>query len=186
MPELADLKFKILIVGDWGVGKTSLVRNFVERKFFEDYLPSIGVNLLVKEIEVDFQGMKVTVTLTIWDLAGHESFRPLMPAYNRGANGVFFVGDLTRIRSFENITLWYQDLSTNLEEQIPVVFLANKNDLEHYIDENYIAETAASVGAVAVYKTSAKTGENVQAAFEALVLEMLTQYAGQHPDCFSA
>jgi small GTP-binding protein len=140
----------------------------------------------VKDVDLDFQGMPLTATLTIWDIAGHETFRPLLPAYHKGANGAFFVVDLTRVRSFENISVWYQDLCTNLEEQVPIVFLANKCDLEHYVDEDYIAETAASVNAIATFTTSAKTGENVQASFDALVQEMVKQYNNEHPEFFIA
>jgi small GTP-binding protein len=179
MEETPEYRFKLVILGEWGVGKTSLVRNYVEQKFAEDYLPTLGVNVLVKEIDVEHNGEVVKVSLSIWDLAGQKEFRAMAPAYHAGASGAFFVGDLSRIMSFDELPTWYEDLVRNVKKPIPTILLANKCDLHHYVEDSYLDEVAAQVGALKWFKTSAVTGESVQESFQMIAEKMLEEYLGQ-------
>src|SRR4030042_6925069 len=108
-PTPPERKYKILLLGSGNVGKTSLVRNFVEKRFSEDYLPSIGANLFVKAFTVTHKKAKVTVQLTIWDIAGQQRFLPMNATYHKGAKGVFFVTDLTSPDSFDTLPKWYEN-----------------------------------------------------------------------------
>ncbi len=175
-----EAKFKIVILGDYAVGKTSLVRAFVEKKFSEDYIPSIGVNLYVKEVLLELQGKKLKVTLTMWDIAGQKMFKSMLPAYHLGANGVFFVADLTRPESFENLVSWHKDLVKNIRAPLPTILLANKTDLIPAVDENVIAEIMKKVGASTYFRTSAKTGDRVQEAFRTLAMDVFKDNYGKY------
>ncbi len=169
----SNYRFKVILAGPWGVGKTSLVRKFVEKKFSEDYLPTIGASVMIKELgDIKVKGSDAHVSLMIWDIAAQESFKLMRATFYSGASGAFLVADLSRLQSFEQVQEWGEELQTLLPG-IPVVFLANKADLEHYIDEKYIQEIAEKVGAVKVFKTSALSGENVQAAFRFLTELMI-------------
>ncbi len=172
-PTPAERKYKILLLGAGNVGKTSLVRTFVEKRFSEDYLPSIGANLFVKAFTLPREKGKTTVQLTIWDIAGQEQFRPMMATYHRGAKGVFFVADLTSIESFDLLPKWHEDLLKNVPDPIPTVLLANKCDLEVVVGDGTISTAAEACGASTYFKTSAKTSENVMEAFTALIKAIL-------------
>ncbi|HMF30868.1 MAG TPA: Rab family GTPase [Candidatus Lokiarchaeia archaeon] len=173
--DTSGLKFKVLVLGDWAVGKTSLVRHFVEKKFYEDYLPTLGVNILVKDFPMEFRGEEVTVTFALWDVAGQEVFRPLLPTYHKSASGIYFVADLTRLQSFESLELWHRDVYRTLDHPVPTILLANKCDLDYWVDESFLAESAEQIGAFSYFKTSANTGENVAEAFEAMATRILEE-----------
>ncbi len=165
--------FKLVILGEGGVGKSSLVRNVAEKQFDEDYLPTLGANILIKELILDFKGDKVKVNIAIWDIAGQEEFRLIAPAYHAGATGAFLVGDLTQPSSFNALTTWRQDLGKSLNKEIPILLIANKCDLPFQIEESNLKELASKLGVFNVFKTSALTGENVQLAFRLIAEKML-------------
>ena len=171
--------FKLVILGEGGVGKSSLVRNFAEKHFEEDYLPTLGANVLVKELNLLFNGEDVKVNLAIWDIAGQEEFRLIAPAYHAGATGAFLVGDLTLPFSFNALSAWYQDLGKDLNKEIPIILLANKCDLPHQVEESFLKEMASQLGAFNTFKTSALTGENVQLAFQLIAEKMLENSQNQ-------
>jgi len=174
-----DAKFKILILGDYAVGKTSLVRTFVEKKFTEDYIPSIGVNLYVKDVRLELQEKKLNVTLALWDIAGQQMFQSMLPAYYLGASGIFFVADLTRPESFDNLALWHKDLRKTIPGHLPTILLANKCDLKPAVDDELVVKTAEKVRASSFFKTSAKTGEKVQVAFNNLAMDIFKDNFGK-------
>jgi len=172
-PTPPERKYKVLLLGSGNVGKTSLVRNFVEKRFSEDYLPSIGANLFVKSFTVNQKKAKVTVQLTIWDIAGQQRFLPMNSTYHKGAKGLFFVADLTSAETFDTLPKWYEDLCKTVRDPIPTVLLANKCDLEATVSDDAIAAAMEKVGASTFFKTSAKTSENVLEAFTTLTKAIL-------------
>jgi small GTP-binding protein len=170
--QLKHYHYKVLLIGPWGAGKTSLIRKYVEEKFVEDYLPTIGASVMVKDIAFKVNGEDVQVNLMIWDIAAQETFKLMRYAFYAGANGAFIVADLARIQSFEQAQEWADDLGAKVPE-CPIIFLANKADLEYFLDDKFIQEIADKMGAVKIFKTSALNGENVQEAFRYLTSIMI-------------
>jgi len=122
---------KVIILGDSGVGKTSLMGQYVHRKFTSQYKATIGADFLSKELSIDDK----LVTLQIWDTAGQERFQSLGQAFYRGADCCVLVYDVTDSKSFENLDSWRDEFlgSSNPpdENEFPFVILGNKIDLPH-------------------------------------------------------
>lgn len=167
---------KICLVGDFNVGKTSLIRRFVDRQFSDQYLSTVGVKISRKNVELEEVAGKtnVEVQLLIWDLEGSTKFKAIAPTYLQGSKGVIIVADLTRSETIEHI----QDhiklfLSMNPKGQIIVAL--NKSDL---LDDAKIAKMMASYQLdsekiIAIYNTSAKTGKNVDEIFQTLTAKIM-------------
>ncbi len=164
--------FKVVLAGPWGVGKTSLVRKFVEKKFEQDYLPTIGASVMIKEVTLTVRGQDLNAHLSIWDIAAEDAFKVMRATFYGGARGALVVADLSRPQSFAAVPGWAVELRGHLP-QIPIVFLANKCDLKYTIDEGYIEEIGKQVGALKTFKTSALSGANVQEAFHFLAENMI-------------
>ncbi len=165
-----NLRFKIIIIGEFAVGKTSLIRNYIDKEFTEDYKATIGTNLFLKKMKVK----DADVTITIWDLAGQTRFEKIRFAYYKGAQGVIAVGDLTRKSTFKRIEgFWLPDFRKNESIETPVIILANKEDLKPEIDDDALHEVAQRTNALSVIKTSAKTGTHVNEAFSRLLEKVI-------------
>jgi Ras-related protein Rab-7A len=165
---------KLLLLGDAGVGKTSLLNQFVNREFTAQYKATIGSDFSSKQLDVDGK----FVTLQIWDTAGQERFQSLGPTFYRGTDCCILVYDVTRAPSFENITKWRSEFSTQLNlssaDDFPFLLLGNKSDLSTKTVQPSAAREYAEVnGGMLFYEVSAKTGDNVQTGFEAVVKKAL-------------
>ena len=155
-------RIKVIIIGEAGVGKTSLVKKFVSGRFTSDYRVSIGANLFVKELILDSD---IEVTIQIWDIAGQEKWVKMRHLYYRGAHGALFVGDLTRGNTFKQLKeFWNPDLQKFCGE-IPKILVVNKIDLEPLVSNNDIEKLAQVINVKATLFTSAKNGQNVEEAF---------------------
>jgi small GTP-binding protein len=156
-------RIKIIIIGEPGVGKTSLVKKFISGQFSRDYRASIGTNIFIKKLNLDDNRQ---VSIQIWDIAGQERWINMRHTYYRGAHGAIIVGDLTRKNTFDQIEqFWNPDL-LNYCKNIPKILLANKNDLDNKIHEEEVKYIGESINADMVLLTSAKNGENVEKSFE--------------------
>ena len=158
---------KVCMVGPFAVGKTSLVRRFVDSIFSDTYLTTIGVKISKKPVVIDGG----QVQLMIWDIEGVDVFIELKPSYLRGASGILLVLDGTRPKSVEMAA----ELSSLLGEQlpdVPIIGLLNKSDLEYEwkLGDSDV-EGLENLG-ISVIKTSARTGQNVELAFELMVEKM--------------
>jgi small GTP-binding protein len=165
---------KLLLLGDAGVGKTSLLNQFVNREFTAQYKATIGSDFSSKQLDVDGK----FVTLQIWDTAGQERFQSLGPTFYRGTDCCILVYDVTRPPSFESIAKWRNDFSTQLglsnAEDFPFLLLGNKADLPtKAVQPSAAREYAEMNGGMLFYEVSAKTGDNVQTGFEAIVKKAL-------------
>ena len=169
-----DALFKICIFGDGGVGKTTLINKYLTGIFKADQTITIGVDFHMKAL--DMYGMKIK--LQIWDFAGEDRFRFLLPSYMRGASGGIFMYDITRYKSLENIENWINVLNTDVlktPNQIPILLVGGKIDLEDLrtVDSEDAFERAKTFELNGFIECSAKTGENVEIIFESLSSIML-------------
>ncbi|MHA1679699.1 MAG: GTP-binding protein [Promethearchaeota archaeon] len=169
--ETTTYKGKCVIIGDSAVGKTSLISCFVEQKFPNDYLPTIGTNLYLKEVRPSDD---VLFQLTCWDIAGEKKWNVMRKLYYKGSTGAFIVADLSRPETFNSVKdYWIKELREYCSD-IPVVLLANKADLDHSYSDAQIEEFGKEIGVVKTYITSAKTSFNVDDAFITLVRKMVS------------
>ncbi|MEM8638623.1 MAG: Rab family GTPase [Cyanobacteria bacterium P01_G01_bin.54] len=165
---MSEITKKICMVGDFGVGKTSLIRRFVERQFSDRYLSTVGVKISRKTVTPPGPDPHA-VKLLIWDLEGKTKFKAIAPSYLQGSSGVLVVADATRIETIRGLAQHMQDFTAvNPDGYIAVAF--NKVDLidpeAQPILEKQLSVTSDRI--VATHWTSAKTGANVDLLFETL------------------
>ena len=165
-----DYVFKILLVGDSGVGKSSILLQFTDGYFNENLGSTIGVDFRIKVMEVeDSYGKKKKVKATIWDTAGQERFRTLTSAYYRGAQGVIFVYDVSRKESFEELESWLNEVTTYAADggkSLVKVLLGNKIDRNPHQVKKAKAQMWAEDKGMLFLQSSAKTTEGITNVFE--------------------
>ena len=157
---------KVILIGHFGVGKSSLVKRFVHQKFSDQYVTTIGVKIDKKVVQVN--GFEVS--MIIWDIAGEDSQQKVPASYRLGAHGALYVFDMSRPSTYENLA---QELSY-LNEIIPgtpIQILANKVDL---LSDAERTKALSMLSDYNVFPTSAKTGEHVEKAFELLAKSMVS------------
>lgn len=166
-----DHLFKLLIIGDAGVGKSSILLRFTDDSF-DDYIQStIGVDFKVKHLDV----MDKRVKITIWDTAGQERFRTLTSSYYRGAQGVIMVYDVTRPDSFNNLQHWLKEVklySPNNGEGVVKLLVGNKIDLERKVSRETAENWARSQGMLFL-EASAKTKMGIRQCFMEVVQKIV-------------
>ena len=164
--------FKILTIGESGVGKTCILRRFVENKFLKNHLATIGIDFKTKTLNINDQEIK----LKIWDTAGQERFRNITNQYYKGADGIVLVFDVTDEASFEKIKDWMdQILSNTNKDEICLVLLGNKCDVEaatRSIKPEQGKELANELN-INYFETSALSGYNIKEAFEKLTIDIM-------------
>jgi len=162
---MKQVAFKFLILGDGGVGKTTLLHRYVKRKFLDTSTMTIGVEFLTKQTKLDFTNCQ----LILWDLSGQDRFRFMIDRYIRGAAGALLLFDITNMTSFVNIGKWVQLIKKQYKD-LPIVLIASKCDLEEFsmVADIYAKKTQERFGMVDYIKTSSKNGLNVDKAFESL------------------
>ncbi|MFX1477604.1 MAG: Rab family GTPase [Promethearchaeota archaeon] len=163
----SEMIYKIIVIGDPAVGKTSLLTNFCGDKFEFEYVPTVGVNITKEKVTVQNDiGKDAEVSLMVWDIAGQPQFYMLHRPYFNGADGMMLVYDVTRSSSFSNINNWYSTAVKYGLSGIPRILIGNKIDLK---DEKKIilpmAEHLSQKLNAPFYETSALTGENVSEIF---------------------
>ena len=179
MSEPRRVMAKAVLVGDKAVGKTSLVRRYVTDQFDDRYLLTLGAKVMkkVEPIRIPDKGLDVSLELNIWDIMGQAGFRELAKeAYFHGSRGILAVVDLTRTSTLGGIQAWIQAVH-DVSGSVPLVLLANKKDLAAQAEVTP-AEVAATAREFACpsFLTSAKTGENVEAAFHSLAYQIVRKY----------
>lgn len=171
MSEAYELMFKILIIGDSGVGKSCILLRFTEDDFSINHVATIGVDFKSRVIPVQ----KKRVKLQIWDTAGQERFKTLAKTYYNGAMGVLIAYDCSQPRTFENIRSWLETIKLQASEHTAIVLIGNKYDLlDKQVTDDEASSYAAELG-IKFFPTSAKTGSGIKQAFEALADEIYTR-----------
>ena len=156
--------FKIIVAGPGGAGKTSLLQRYVKNTFSNSTKMTIGVDFFLKEVNMNSDAK---VSLQIWDFGGQEHFQGLHGDYVEGAKGALLLIDLTQFFHIKKIKKWV-DLVRKEREDLPIVFVGNKVDLKDKImvDDDLLREKIEKYNMETFLKTSAKTGKNVDKAFE--------------------
>lgn len=160
-PRQKKFTFKVIFLGDAAVGKTSLVTKHVTSTFKDNYIPSIGANITSRDYSIEGKA----ITLMIWDIAAQEVFSRVRYDYYQGAKAAFLVYDVTRPGTFEDVVSWHEDLYKAVPKDTKIMLVGNKIDLPAIITVHSGRRLAEDIGADFI-ETSAKTGENVEAAFE--------------------
>jgi Ras-related protein Rab-1A len=172
-----DYLLKFLIIGDSGVGKSSLLMRYVDHAFCESYISTIGVDFKIKTLVVNNK----TVKLQIWDTAGQERFRTITTSYYRGAHGVILVYDVTNSESFFNIKKWVNEIERYTgSDQCHKLLIGNKSDLkvERCLHSEHGKELADKYKFTFI-ETSARTSQNVDKAFALIIAEIVASLG--HP-----
>lgn len=173
------VKAKLCLVGETGVGKTSLVRRFVTDTFDDKYIPTVGTKITKKSMDVIWRGREAVLDMTVWDIMGEHGFRQLLKeAYFQGTQGLIAVCDLTRQDTLFDLTNWI-NLSIKQAGDVPICFIGNKLDRRQDISvEEDELSRLASIHKAPYYLASAKTGENVESAFRSLSHAVAEKYQG--------
>jgi len=164
-----DYLFKVVIIGDSGVGKSNLLSRFTRNEFHLDSKSTIGVEFATRSISHDGKIIKAQ----IWDTAGQERYRAITSAYYRGAVGALLVYDISKRLTFENVERWLKELRTHADPSIVVMLVGNKCDLKHLqavITDD--AKSFAEQNNLAFIETSAMDSTNVDVAFETILIEI--------------
>eukprot|EP01101_Sappina_pedata_P012866 TRINITY_DN9216_c0_g1_i1.p1 TRINITY_DN9216_c0_g1~~TRINITY_DN9216_c0_g1_i1.p1 ORF type:complete len:216 (-),score=46.10 TRINITY_DN9216_c0_g1_i1:25-633(-) len=162
-----DHVFKILLVGDAGVGKTSLLLRFIDDSYTEAFISTVGSEYLTKNIT--YEGM--SIQLQIWDTAGAERFRTITSSYYRAAHGIILVYDVTNEKTFQSMRHWLNEAQRYAYESVSKILVGNKCDEPKVVNEATVKEFADSA-TLPFIETSAKTAQNVEEAFRMLLEEI--------------
>jgi small GTP-binding protein len=169
-----EYAYKLILGGEGGVGKTSMVHRFVEDSFQTDYKSTIGTSIMKKEC--DFEGLDSKVRFVLWDLAGQAQFKRVRQSYLANAEAGILVYDVTRKDTFDKIENWFNEIK-EVSKTISLILVANKIDLiESRVIPTEAGEGLAKNLNLSYIETSAKTGENINDAFKMLALQILNQF----------
>ncbi|XP_028799925.1 ras-related protein Rab7 isoform X1 [Neltuma alba] len=174
---------KVIVLGDSGVGKTSLMTQYIHKKFNQQYKATIGADFVTKELQIDDR----LVTLQIWDTAGQERFQSLGVSFYRGADCCVLVYDVNVMRSFDTLDTWHEEFLKQANapnpRKFPFILLGNKVDIDggnsRVVSEKKALDWCASKGNIPYYETSAKEDYNIDAAFLCIAKTALANEQGQ-------
>ena len=166
-----DHLFKLLTIGDSGVGKTSLLLRFCDDSFSESYITTVGVDFRFKSVEIDGKLVK----LQVWDTAGQERFRTITTAYYKGAHGIVLVYDITDKKTYKQITTtWLETVKQNTTNNGEMVLIGNKSDMAELRQVSQEEGSHfATCNNMPFFECSAKTGYNVDEAFIAIANNLM-------------
>ncbi len=179
MTEEENLSLKICLLGDNAVGKTSLIRKYAYDIFDDSYIPTMGMKV-IKDISIEIKeyNKKYNVTFWIYDTMGDAQYRGLLNgSHLSGLSGAFLVCDVTRPETLENLIFWADSIYKECDENIPIIYMANKSDLTG----GQMFDLADMERLTEVFKapwllTSARTGDNVEEAFRILGMKMIKNH----------
>jgi len=169
-----DLLFKLLLIGDSGVGKSCLLLRFADDMYTESFISTIGVDFKIRTIQLEGK----TIKLQIWDTAGQERFRTITSSYYRGAHGIIIVYDVTEMETFNNVKQWLHEIDRYASEGVNKLLVGNKADLvtKKQVETATAKELADSYG-FPFLETSAKSATNVETAFMTMASEIKNRVA---------
>jgi len=174
MAQEYDYVFKLVLIGDSGVGKSCLLLRFADDTYTESHISTIGVDFKIRTIQLDGK----TIKLQIWDTAGQERFRTITSSYYRGAHGIIVVYDTTDSETFEHVKTWLHEIDRYASENVNKLLVGNKSDLtsKRQVEVEAAKEFASSVS-IPFLETSAKNATNVEDAFMTMAGEIKKRMA---------
>eukprot|EP01038_Epipyxis_sp_PR26KG_P005417 gene5417-7505_t len=172
--EYYDYLLKLLLIGDSGVGKTSLLLRFAEDTYTDNYKSTIGIDFKIGTLELDGKVIK----LQVWDTAGQERFRALTSNYYHGAHGIIVVYDVTDMQSFENVQLWLNEIDRHVTDNVNKLLIGNKSDLaeDRQVSYEQGLEFSKACG-IEFIETSARESTNVPEAFRAMCVLIKSRFS---------
>ena len=169
--------FKLILIGNSGVGKSSIIQRYMKNTFEESYKCTIGVDFLMKTLNLNGK----TVKLQLWDTAGQEKYKSMVASYYRGANVALVVFDITSHASFDSLPVWIENYYKNGPEEKNIILIGNKKDMEESRQvTKQEAEIFSETNNMMYFETSAKEGDNIEYIFT-YAAEKLLEYYGK-PD----
>ncbi|WCJ18639.1 RAB GTPase 11C [Euphorbia peplus] len=164
-----DYLFKVVLIGDSGVGKSNLLSRFTRNEFCLESKSTIGVEFATRTLQVEGR----TVKAQIWDTAGQERYRAITSAYYRGALGALLVYDVTKPTTFDNVSRWLKELRDHADANIVIMLIGNKTDLKHLrAVATEDAQSYAEREGLSFIETSALEATNVERAFQTILSEI--------------
>eukprot|EP00252_Welwitschia_mirabilis_P014951 TRINITY_DN33034_c0_g1_i1.p1 TRINITY_DN33034_c0_g1~~TRINITY_DN33034_c0_g1_i1.p1 ORF type:complete len:214 (+),score=50.17 TRINITY_DN33034_c0_g1_i1:324-965(+) len=164
-----DYLFKVVLIGDSGVGKSNLLSRFTRNEFCLESKSTIGVEFATRTVQVEGK----TIKAQIWDTAGQERYRAITSAYYRGAVGALLVYDITKPTTFENVGRWLKELRDHADSNIVIMLVGNKSDLKHLRGvSTEDAQSFAEREGLSFLETSALEATNVEKAFQTILTEI--------------
>ena len=168
--------FKLILIGNSGVGKSCILQRYMKHTFEESYKCTIGVDFLMKSIIINGQ----TVKLQLWDTAGQEKYKSMVSSYYRGANVALIVFDITNHQSFDALPLWIENFYKNGPEQKNIILIGNKKDMAEQREvTQQEAEAFSEANNMIYFETSAKEGDNIEYVFN-YAAEKLLEFYGKN------
>lgn len=165
-----DYLFKCLIIGDSGIGKSSIVTRFVDNMFIDSYITTIGVDFKIKTLNINDKNVK----LQIWDTAGQERFRTITTSYYRGAHIILLCYDITDRNSFNNLVLWLNEIKKYGSESVIIILCGTKLDMEEkrtvLVEE---AQNFADTNNIKYIEISSKNDINIFTMFNTVILDKI-------------
>jgi len=179
MAQEYDYVFKLVLIGDSGVGKSCLLLRFADDTYTESHISTIGVDFKIRTIQLEGK----TIKLQIWDTAGQERFRTITSSYYRGAHGIIVVYDTTDSETFEHVKTWLHEIDRYASENVNKLLVGNKSDLttKRQVDTDAAKEFAGQVN-IPFLETSAKNATNVEDAFMTMAGEIKKRMASTPTD----
>ena len=168
-----EILYKILLLGDWSVGKTCFLMRYTENTFNDIHLSTIGVDFKIKFVKLD-NGEEIKIQ--IWDTAGQDRYRTITKSYIRGAHGIILIYDGTSRKSFEGIQTWVKQIKDQVSSKVCVALVANKIDKEK---REVLPEEGIKLGKdidYPFYEVSAKEGININECFNNLIKQIYLNY----------
>jgi len=164
-----DYLFKVVLIGDSGVGKSNLLSRFTRNEFNLESKSTIGVEFATRSINVDSK----TVKAQIWDTAGQERYRAITSAYYRGAVGALLVYDIAKHATYVNVTRWLKELRDHADSNIVIMLVGNKSDLKHLrAVPTEEAKAFSTENGLSFIETSALDASNVEGAFQTILTDI--------------
>ncbi|TXT55846.1 MAG: hypothetical protein BAJATHORv1_30229 [Candidatus Thorarchaeota archaeon] len=176
--------YKICVIGDASVGKSSTILRWSQDTFNEQYQVTVGVQHYTRNITVSSKGEEFVIKLIIWDMAGQEMFKHVRPIFYRASRGVILMFDITKPETFENLPTWVNEAVDNIGTKVPFLLVGNKSDLTpHRVDKSHALQYAEEIEGSFIL-SSAKTGDNVGDIFgqiTTMILEYNSTEKTQNP-----